>query len=214
MRFRDREHAAYLLAERLEPLYKNKHPLVLGLPRGAVPMAKIIADALGGDLDVVLVRKLSHPDQIELAIGAIAEGGDTVVSEWAVDVDPVYINAEKRRQLAILCDQRARYTPQRAPINPAARIAIVVDDGIATGATMLVALRVVRAKNPRKLVAAVAVASASAARAMAHECDDFVCLGIPAEFSAVGEFFDDFTEVSDEVVVGLLGASEAPFATT
>jgi putative phosphoribosyl transferase len=208
MRFRDREHAAFLLAERLEPLYQDKHPLVLGLPRGAVPMAKIIADALGGDLDVVLVRKLSHPDQPELAIGAIDERGNTVLSDWAVDIEPIYLNAERRRQLSILCDQRARYTPYRAPIDPAGRVAIVVDDGMATGSTMLVALRVVRAKLPRKLIAAVAVASAPAARAMVHECDDLVCLAMPADFSAVGEFFDDFAEVPDEDVIALLRAGE------
>jgi putative phosphoribosyl transferase len=213
MRFRDREHAAYLLAERLGPLCQDKHPLVLGLPRGAVPMAKIIADVLGGELDVVLVRKLSHPDQVELAIGAIAEGGDTVFSEWALKVDPIYINAEKHRQLSVLCDQRARYTPRRAPVNPMGRMVIVVDEGMATGSTMLLALRVVRAKNPKKLIAAVAVASHSAARAIVHECDALVCLDIPAEFSAVSEFFDDFTAVSDGDVIDVLGTSEAPLST-
>jgi putative phosphoribosyl transferase len=208
MRFRDREHAAHLLTERLRAAYKNKHPLVLGVPRGAMPMAKIIAAELGGDLDVVLVHKLGHPDQPELAIGAIGEGGNAILSDWAVEVDPCYINAEKHRQLSTLCDRRARYTPNRAPINAQGRIVIVVDDGIATGSTMMAALRAVRTKNPKKLIGAVAVASPNAARAMLHECDAMVCLNVPADFSAVGEFFDDFTQVSDEDVSEVLRESD------
>lgn len=208
MRFRDREHAAHLLAERLRAAYKNQHPLVLGVPRGAMPMAKIIADALGGELDVVLVHKLGHPEQPELAIGAIDESGNTILSDWAADLDPEYIEKEKRRQLATLRDRRARYTPQRAPISPQGRSVIVVDDGIATGSTMLAALRAVRAKQPKKLIGAVAVASPSAARAMLHECDAMVCLNVPANFSAVGEFFVDFTQVSDQDVIEVLRASE------
>jgi putative phosphoribosyl transferase len=212
MRFKDREHAAHLLAERLRAAYKNKHPLVLGVPRGAMPMAKIIVDALGGELDVVLVHKLGHPDQPELAIGAIDESGNTILSDWAAELDPGYIEDEKRRQLATLRDRRARYTPQREPINPQGRIVIVVDDGIATGSTMLAALRAVRAKHPAKLIGAVAVASAEAARAMLHECDAMVCLNVAADFSAVGEFFDDFSQVSDQDVIEVLRRSEAELA--
>jgi predicted phosphoribosyltransferase len=212
MRFKDREHAAHLLAERLRAAYKDKHSLVLGVPRGAMPMAKIIADALGGELDVVLVHKLGHPDQPELAIGAIDESGNTILSDWAGELDPRYIEDEKRRQLETLRARRARYTPQRQPISPQGRIVIVVDDGIATGSTMLAALRAVRAKNPAKLIGAVAVASAGAARAMLHECDGMVCLNVPADFSAVGEFFEDFSQVSDEDVIAVLRRSEAEMA--
>jgi putative phosphoribosyl transferase len=209
MRFRDREHAAHLLADRLRAAYKNQHPLVLGVPRGAMPMAKIIADELGGELDVVLVHKLGHPEQPELAIGAIDESGNTLLSEWAADLDPENIEEEKRRQLGTLRDRRAGYTPQRAPINPEGRSVIVVDDGIATGSTMLAALRAVRAKHPKKLIGAVAVASPSAANAISQECDALVCLNVPAYFSAVGEFFDDFTQVSDEDVIEALRAGDS-----
>ena len=208
MRFRNREHAAYLLVERLRAEYESQHPLVLGVPRGAMPMAKIIADELGGELDVVLVHKLGHPEQPELAIGAIDESGSTILSDWAADLDPEYIEEEKRRQLGTLRQRRARYTPQRAPIDPQGRSVIVVDDGIATGSTMLAALRAVRAKHPNKLIGAVAVASPRAARAMLHECDAIVCLHMPANFSAVGQFFVDFTQVSDHDVIELLRASE------
>jgi putative phosphoribosyl transferase len=201
MRFRNREHAAELLGEKLTASYKNKNPLVLGIPRGAVPMAKIIAQDLGGELDVILVHKLSHPDQPELAIGAIDEDGNAFVSEWASDLGPEFLEAEKRRQLEVLRRRRAKYTPSRGSIDPRGRIVIVVDDGIATGSTMTAALRAVRAKRPKKLIGAVAVASTEAARAMLRECDEMVCLSIPAHFYAVGQFFDDFGQVTDEEVV-------------
>ncbi|MGH7796310.1 MAG: phosphoribosyltransferase [Candidatus Binatia bacterium] len=204
MRFKDREHAAQLWVERLSARYKNKNPLVLGIPRGAVPMARVIADALGGELDVVLVHKLSHPEQPELAIGAIDENGNAFVSEWAADLDPAYLEAEKRRQLETLRQRRARYTPLRAPIDPHGRIVIVIDDGIATGSTMTAALRAVRARNPKKLVGAVAVASRKAARAISHECDDMVCLNVPADFYAVGQFFENFSQVTDDDVIATL----------
>lgn len=204
MKFRNREHAAELLIQRLRTSYKSKNPLVLGVPRGAVPMAKMIASALGGDLDVVLVHKLTHPEQPELAIGAIDEQGNAFVSDWAADLDADYLAAEKQRQLAVLRQRRARYTPLRAPIDPHGRIVIVVDDGIATGSTLTAALRAIRAREPKKLVGAVAVASPQAARAMLRECDALVCLNVPADFSAVGQFFDDFGQVSDDDVVAIL----------
>ena len=204
MRFKSREHAAQLLAERLRAGYRSKHPLVLGVPRGAVPMAKIIADALGGELDVVLVHKLTHPEQAELAIGAIDEEGNAFVNEWAADLDPAYLETEKKRQLSLLRERRARYTPLRKSIDPHGRIVIVVDDGIATGSTMTAALRAMRARKPKKLLGAVSVASPEAARAMLHECDAMVCLIVPAEFYAVGQFFDDFSQVTDDDVVAIL----------
>lgn len=204
MRFKNRQHAARLLAERLRVSYKNKNPLVLGVPRGAVPMAKFIADALGGEVDVVLVHKLTHPKQPELAIGAIDEQGNAFIADWAANLDPVYLEAEKKRQLGVLARRRATYTPSRPPIDPKGRIVIVVDDGIATGSTMTAALRALRGHQPSKLVGAVAVASPDAARAMLHECDSMVCLNVPAEFYAVGEFFEDFAQVTDAEVIATL----------
>ncbi len=204
MRFKNREHAAQLLVQCLRAAYKNKNPLVLGVPRGAVPMAKIIADGLNGELDVVLVHKLTHPEQPELAIGAIDEQGNAFVTEWAADLDTHYLEGEKQRQLAVLRERRKRYTPLRAPIDPRGRIVIVVDDGIATGSTMTAALRAVRARKPKKLVGAVAVALPEAARAMLRECDAMICLKVPADFYAVGQFFDKFDQVSDEDVTTIL----------
>jgi predicted phosphoribosyltransferase len=210
MLFENREHAARLLARRLSAHYQNKNALVLAIPRGAVPMAKIIADALGGELDVVLVRKLGHPAQPELAIGAIDESGHVVLSDYAFEIGPEYLDAEKERQLEIIRKRRARYTPTSGPIDPHDRIVIVVDDGIATGSTMTAALHAIRAKKPKKLVGAVAVASSYAARAIAQEADEMVCLKVPAEadFFAVGQFFKDFSQVSDDDVIATLKKSE------
>jgi len=206
--FEDREEAARLLAHRLRPYYRNKNPLVLGVPRGAVPMAKIIADALAGELDVVLVRKLGHPAQPELAIGAIDESGKVFFSDYAYEIDEGYLEAEKEQQLEIIRQRRALYTPHRPPIDPQGRIVIIVDDGLATGSTMTVALRAVRAGSPKKLVVAVAVASVQAARALRREADAMVCLNVPVEFFAVGQFFNDFPQVSDEEVIAILRQDE------
>ncbi|HEY5542597.1 MAG TPA: phosphoribosyltransferase family protein [Candidatus Binatia bacterium] len=212
MRFRSREHAAQILAERLSGAYKNKNPLILGIPRGALPMAEIIADALGGELDVVLVHKLSHPDQPEFAVGAIDESGRIYLADWATELTPQLLEDEKQRQLDVLRRRRNLYTPLRPPTDPLGRIAIVVDDGIATGSTMIAALRAVRTKRPKKLICAVAVASPQALHAMSREADAVVCLTAPAEFFAVGQFFDDFAQVSDEDVVVILQRHKAAAA--
>jgi predicted phosphoribosyltransferase len=209
MRFRSREDAAHLLVKRLSADYKNKNPLVLGIPRGALPMAEIIADALGGELDVVLVHKLSHPDQPEFAIGAIDESGNAYLAEWATELGAQFLAEEKQRQLAVLRRRRAQYTPLRPPIDPRGRIAIVVDDGIATGSTMIAALRAVRARQPKKLICAVAAAPPQTVRSISREADAIVCLTTPVEFFAVGQFFEDFTQVTDEDVVTILQRHKA-----
>ncbi len=208
MLFENREHAARLLARSLSAYYKNKNPLVLAIPRGAIGMAEIIADVLGGELDVVLVHKLGAPGQPELAIGAIDEAGNVLLSGYGLDIGEAYLAAEKQAQLEVLRKRRARYTPSRGPIDPHNRIVIVVDDGIATGSTMTAALRAIRRSKPKKLVGAVAVASPSAARAISREADSVVCLDVPAEFYAVGEFFEDFSQVSDEEVTAILQKRE------
>jgi putative phosphoribosyl transferase len=209
MLFRNRRHAARLLARKLS-VYKNNHPLVLGIPRGAVPMAKVIAEALRGELDVVLVHKLSHPEELELAIGAIDDSGNAILSDYAADVDSGYLASEKQRQLEALRQRRAQYTPLRAPVDPQDRIVIVVDDGIATGSTMIAALRVLRAKKPKQLVAAVAVGSPEAVRAISRECDAVYCLKVPGKFHAVGQFFLDFAQIEDEEVISALQHGKAP----
>ncbi len=209
MLFKNREHAARLLAQRLIS-YRGKNPLVLGIPRGAAPMAKIIAEALGGELDVVLVHKLSAPDQPELAIGAVDETGNVYLSDYVSElgVSEDYIKDETERQLATLRRRRAMYTPLRPPLDPAGRVVIVVDNGIATGATMIAALRATRAKKPRKLIGAVAVTPPATVARLGKEADSIVCLKAPADFYAVGQFFEDFSQVTDDDVVRILQGSE------
>ena len=212
MLYQNREHAARLLAQRLSAYYQNKNPLVLAIPRGAIGMAEIIADALGGELDVVLVHKLGAPNQPELAIGAIDETGNVFLSGYGHDIDSAYLEAEKQAQLEILRKRRAQYTPSRGAIDPHGRLVIVVDDGIATGSTMTAALRSIRKSKPKELVGAVAVASPAAAHAIPREADAIVYLNAPADFCAVGEFFRDFSQVCDEEVTAILQKREPTIA--
>lgn len=210
MRFRNREQAARLLAEKLAR-YKEVNPVVLGIPRGAVPMAKIIAEALAGELDVVLVHKLGAPWQPELAIGSVDETGQVYLTPYArqLGISQAYIKVETEEQLKTLRRRRALYTPERAPVNPLRRTVIVVDNGVATGATMIAALRAVRAKQPARLIAAMAVAPPATVEQIAREADEVVCLEVPEDFYAVGQFFEDFSQVSDEEVVEILKRPEA-----
>ena len=203
--FKNRAEAAYLLAQKLAK-YQGQRPLVLAIPRGAVPMGRIIADCLGGELDVVLVRKLGAPGEPELAIGAVDETGAVTLNEYArgLGVSDAYVEAERQTQLAALRQRRAAYTPLRAPADPCGRAVIVVDNGIATGATMIAALHAVRAKKPRRLVCAVPVAAAESLDKVRPYADEVVCLHAPEDFRAVSLFYRHFPQVEDAEVIALL----------
>ncbi|HSN88085.1 MAG TPA: phosphoribosyltransferase family protein [Thermoanaerobaculia bacterium] len=213
MLFRNRQEAAHQLAARLAG-YRGSDPLVLVIPRGAVIMGQILAEELDGELDVVMVRKIGAPGNPELAVGSVAESGEVVVSPWAEEtgIPPSWIEQEARRQLAVLRGQRRRYTPERLPAEPEGRTVIVVDDGVATGATMLAALEQVRARSPYKLIAATAVAPRESLEKLAAVADEVVCLSSPEPFFAVGHFFDDFSQVEDEEVTAILAADQARMA--
>lgn len=203
--FHDRAEAARKLADKLKA-YQGKNPLILAIPRGAVPMAKIIADKLDGEFDVVLVRKLRAPDYAELAVGSVDESGWTYVAGHAksVGADDAYIASEKQAQMATIRQRRAQYTPVRPPIDPAGRIVIVVDDGLATGATMISALHGLRNRQPARLICAIPVSPPETLIKIAPLADEVFCLLTPDNFRAVGQFYVDFPQIEDDEVVAIL----------
>ena len=205
MRFDSRSDAARRLAAALKA-YEGRHPLVLAIPRGAVEIGAVLAEALGGELDVILVRKLRAPGNPELAVGSVDETGWTYVAEHAAGsgANPRYLEQEIREQSELLRRRRALYTPSRPPIDPGGRIVIVVDDGIATGASMIAALHAAREKQPARLICAVPVAAAETLAQIKHYADEVVCLNAPLGFHAVGQFYKDFRQVEDAEVVALL----------
>jgi len=209
--FVDRIDAARQLAPRLAG-YGGKHALILAIPRGAVPMAREIAQQLGGELNIVLVRKIGAPFSAEYAVAAVDETGWTYVSPFAeaAGAGKDYIEEEKARQIEVMKQRRAQYTPYRRLPDPAGRSVIVVDDGLATGATMIAALHAVRAKNPAELICAVPVASPDSLEKIAPLADKVICLHAPEGFMSVGQFYRYFPQVSDDEVIQALGASGIP----
>ncbi|HZM36162.1 MAG TPA: phosphoribosyltransferase family protein [Burkholderiales bacterium] len=186
--------------------YRGRNPLVLAIPRGAVEMGAIVARELQGELDLVLVKKLRAPYSPEFAVGAIDETGWAHVASHAgaAHADEAYLEKEKATQLELLRRRRAQYTPARPPADPAGRVAIVVDDGIATGESMIAALHAVRAKNPERLVCAVPVAAPDSLERIRPYADEVVCLDAPEDFRAVSQFYRDFPQIEDDEVVSLL----------
>jgi putative phosphoribosyl transferase len=205
MIYRDRAEAGEQLARALAP-WREANPLVAAIPRGAVPMGRIVADRLDGELDIVLTRKLHAPGNPEFAIGAIDETGWTYIADHAeaAGASPAYIERESAAELQTIRRRRALYTPHRTPIDAADRVVIVIDDGLATGATMIAALHAMRARGPRRLICAVPVASVDAVEKVRGYADEVVCLQTPAFFYAVGQFYHSFPQVDDAEVVDLL----------
>ncbi|MDQ0008311.1 putative phosphoribosyl transferase [Luteibacter jiangsuensis] len=207
--FRDRRDAGERLASALAPL-RGTRPLVLGIPRGGLAVARVVADQIDGELDAVLVRKLGAPGHEEYAIGAIDESGRYEVSPHAAasGANEAYVRQEAARQLERLVQRRRLYSPHRNPHDPAGRVVVVVDDGLATGATMRSALRAVRRQNPARLVAAVPVAAPDSLASIRALADDIVCLSVPAAFHSVGEYYLSFNPVEDDEVIRLLARDE------
>ena len=203
--FANREEAARQLAERLQS-YKGTNPLVLAIPRGGVPMGKIVADALGGELEVVLVHKLGAPGNPELAIGAVSEQGEVFTHDTAraVGASRDYIQREAEKQLKTLKERREKYTPDRGLISAEGRTVIVVDDGVATGSTMEAALRTVQEAGPSRLIVAIGVAPPDTVKTLQDEVDEVVCLETPRQFVAVGQAFAEFGQVTDRDVIAAL----------
>lgn len=205
MKFVDRWDAGAQLAGALVR-YRGQGALVLAIPRGAVPMGRLIASALGADFDVVLVRKLGAPGNPELAVGAVDESGWAYVAPFAAEVGATraYLAEETARQLATIRRRRALYTPGREGGEAAGRIVIVVDDGLATGATMIAALHAVRARRPARLICAIPVAAPESLARVRAYADDVVCLLAPEGFHAVAACYEDFPQVTDADVAQAL----------
>ena len=208
MSFSDRAEAGRKLAEALSS-HKAEDVVVLALPRGGVPVAAEVASALEAPLDLVLVRKLGVPIQPELAMGAVIDGENpvTVRNEDVIrlaGVSDAVFDSVCEREIAEIERRRKRYLGGRARVPVEGRIAIVVDDGIATGATTRAALRAVRERKPKFLILAVPVGPTSTIESMREEVDDVVCLEAHETFGAIGLFYRDFRQVTDEEVIEIL----------
>jgi putative phosphoribosyl transferase len=207
-----REQAGRMLARRLMP-HAAHDVVVLGVPRGGLPVAKEVADALGAPLDVVVVRKLGAPGQPELGIGAVVDGDHprAIFNQDIIEhlgVSDEYIEAEIARQLKEVNRREAAYRGGRTKVPLAGRTVIVVDDGIATGSSIRAALRGVRRQKPKRLILAVPVAPADTIAALRSDADEIVCLETPADFFAVGQFYRDFHQVTDDEVKMILDTKQ------
>ena len=204
----NRLDAAQQLAKALQK-YRGQHPLVLAIARGAVPMGLALAKALDGSFDVVLVRKLCAPLQPELAIGSVDETG---LATWlpkaaTMGLEANFIRAEIQRQMKTLKARQKQYRQVLPRADVKDRLVIVVDDGLATGATMIAALHGLRQSKPAKLVCAVPVAPADTLARVADLADEVLCLHQPTDFEAVGQFYRHFPQVSDDEVLAVLRQS-------
>ncbi len=212
MIFRDRREAGAQLAAALQS-YRDRRPFVLAVPRGGVVVGYQVAVALDAPLDVVVPRKLRAPFNPELAIGAVAHDGSVYLDEGLVrtlGVGDDYLREEIAHQTEEIRRRMQAYRGERPMPDLSGATAIVADDGVATGATMIAALRAVRALGPQAVVAAVPVAPPETVERLRGEADDVVCLHTPVMFYAVGQFYEDFSQTTDEEVVALLRARAAP----
>lgn len=208
MDFRDRSDAGRRLAKALSS-YKDRHPVVLALPRGGVPVAAEVAAALDAPLDLILVRKIGVPTQPELAMGAVVDGAAPIVvrNEEVIELSGTTadeFDAACARELAEIERRRQLYIGERARAEIADQVVIVIDDGIATGATTRAALQAIRNRKPKELVLAVPVAPPDTITKLRGEVDALICLETPELFGAIGYFYRDFRQVSDQEVVAIL----------
>lgn len=206
--FENREEAGRLLAEKLKK-FQDSNPVVLALPRGGLPIGSEIAKKLSAPLDVVLVRKIGMPGHEELAAGAIVDGDapQLVINEEIVrlyNVPKTYLEDCKNKQLAEIERRRKLYQPNRPQLNVEGKTVLIVDDGIATGSTVYAAIHALRRKKPKRIVVAVPVAPADTVKKLGKEADEVICLDTPYPFYAIGAFYEDFSQLTDEDVIGIL----------
>lgn len=208
-RFADRRTAGQALAEALGVYANRSDVIVVGVPRGGVPVAAEVAHALRAPLEILVVRKLGAPMQPELALGAIASGGFRVVDEVLVrtlGVSAMELAAVESSERAELVRREGRYRAGRVALSLAGRTVILVDDGLATGATMRVAIQAVRAAKATRVIVAVPVAPPETMERLRAEADEVVCLQTPAHFAGVGTWYERFPQLTDADVLALLGS--------
>lgn len=206
-KFKDREQAGELLARRLTAYTGRSDVIVLALPRGGVPVGAAVARKLGVPLDVLLVRKLGLPGREEYAMGAIASGGHCILQAEvlsALDIPPQVIEVVSQREMQEIKRREKLYRADRPAPQLREHVVILVDDGLATGSTMKVAVHVVREANPAKLIVAVPVAPIEACEKLKAEADEIICLSMPDPFHAVGMWYENFAQTTDEEVKSLL----------
>jgi len=212
MLFRDRADAGRHLLSRLGAYHGRPDVVVLGLPRGGIPVGYEVARGLGAPLDVFVVRKLGVPGQEELAMGAIATGGVRVVNRDVVDalhIAPDVLDRAAAQELRELERRERSYRGDRPEPKVEGRTVILVDDGLATGSTMRAAVQALRQQRPARIVVAVPVAAFATCEELRREVDDVVCFATPEPFMAVGRFYDDFSQTTDEEVHDLLASARA-----
>lgn len=217
VRFADRRDAGRALAERLRHQAGRDDVLVLALPRGGVPVAYEVATALDAPLDVFLVRKLGLPGHEEFAIGAIASGGTRVVNEDLLrefGIDDARLDVMTRREMAELERRERRYRVDRPPPDVAGKTVILIDDGLATGSTMRAAVAALRAQNPARIIVAVPTAARETCDDLRPEVDELICASTPEPFLAVGLWYSDFSQTTDDEVHELLAATRPSPSTT
>ena len=211
VKFRDRGDAGVALAEKLGAVIgQNADVTAIGIPRGGVILAEIVARRLGASFDIVIPRKLGAPGNEELAIGAVMEDGTEYINRYlvtALRVPPAYIDEERAREVAEV-KRRIQAYRKPAPYSIRGRTVILVDDGVATGATVIAAARWTKKQEPATLVIAVPVAPAQTIEALKHEADMVVALAAPRDFGAVGEFYEEFEPVTDEQVMSIMRARD------
>lgn len=200
--FKDRYEAAMMLAEKLEK-YKNKNGIVLAVPRGGVPIGYYIAKELDLPLEIILSKKIGHPNNPEYAIGSVSLHG-TIVNSNLGDVSMDYINKEAEKISAALKEKFKLYMGNKKPTDLKDKTVIVVDDGIATGNTIIATLEMIKKSQPKEIIIAVPVAPPATAKNISKLVDEFVCLLTPENFMGVGQFYRNFTQVSDEEVIKFL----------
>jgi predicted phosphoribosyltransferase len=209
VKFRDRADAGRILAERLTQEASNKPTVVLGIPRGGVILADIVATRLGTDFDIVIPRKLGAPTNEELAIGAVMEDGTSYINRYLTDalrVPQDYIEKEKARQIEEIARRAATYRKRGMPYGIAGKRVILVDDGIATGATVIASARWVKKHGPASLTVAVPVAPIQSVEVLEHESDRVLPIETPRDFASVGQFYEEFSPVSDDEIRAIMRA--------